>query len=264
MESAVADPTDPLKAMSAPGRLLSFRLKKRFSFLADDGAFRVDCTVVKSAHGAKSIDALLGARESFEVEVELLDAKELAPAHLKDRAKVVATALMTHVAELLAVLRDQKSGTLMGATERARVKNEFAKLTAGRIVMPKPVTLERGNLLQETAENYSVRQGGPAGRYTVTDKADGSRCLLFLDSDGRGFTIDDRGNVNRTNISAPGASNSVLDGELVKRSRLGAPLNLFLAFDVYWFRGKDVRDLPVGDLRRLRAAVHLRKPARRL
>jgi hypothetical protein len=248
MESAVADQSDPLKAMSAPGRLLSFRLKKRYSFLTDDASFRIDCTVVKAAHGAKSVDALLGSREAFEVEVELLEAKKIAPAHLKDRAKVVATALLTHMAELLMVLRDQKSGTLMGAAERARVKNEFAKITAGKIVMPKPVTLERGNLLQETAENYSVRHDGPAGRYTVTDKADGARCILFVDSNGKGFLVDDRGNVTRTNIQAQGAANSILDGELVKRSRLDAPLNLFLVFDVYWFRGKDVRDLPLVDL----------------
>lgn len=249
METAVPDPTDPLKAMSAPGRLLTFRLKKRYSFLTDDKAFRIDCTVVKSASGAKSVDALVGARETFEVEVELLDADELAPPQVKDRAKVVATALMTHVAELLTVLRDQRSGSLLTSAERSRVKNEYIKLTGGgRTVMPKPVTLEKGNLLEETADNYSVRPDGGGGRYTVTDKADGARYLLFVDSNGRGYLIDDRGGVCRTGIDAPGAAGSVIDGELVKRSRLDAPLNLFLVFDVYWFRGKDVRDLPLVDL----------------
>ena len=248
MESAVQDPTDPLKAMSAPGRLLTFRLKKRYSFLTADGAFRVDCTVVKSASGARSTDALVGAKETFEVEVELLRADRVAPPQARDRAKVVATALMTHVAELLTVLRDQRSGALMTSAERSRVKHEYIKLTGGRIVMPKPVTLEKGNLLEETADNYSVRPEGGAGRYTVTDKADGARYLLFVDSNGRGYLIDDRGGVFRTGVDAPGAASSVLDGELVKRSRLDAPLNLFLVFDVYWFRGRDVRDLPLVDL----------------
>eukprot|EP00873_Tetraselmis_striata_P043755 jgi/Tetstr1/464019/TSEL_008824.t1 len=248
METAVQDPTDPLKAMSASGRLLTFRLKKRYSFLSDDKAFRIDCTVVKSATGAKSVDALVGAKETFEVEVELLEADSLAPPQVKDRAKVVATALMTHVAELLTVMRDQRSGPLMTSVERSRVKNEYIRLTGGRIVMPKPVTLEKGNLLEETADNYSVRPDGGAGRYTVTDKADGARCLLFVDAAGRGYLIDDRGGIVRTGVDAPGAANSVLDGELVKRSRLDAPLNLYLVFDVYWFRGKDVRHLPLVDL----------------
>eukprot|EP00873_Tetraselmis_striata_P041625 jgi/Tetstr1/461889/TSEL_006967.t1 len=250
METAVQDPTDPLKAMSAPGRLLTFRLKRRHSFLTDDRAFRIDCTVVKSAAGAKSVDALVGAKETFEVEVELLQADELAPPQVKDRAKVVATALMTHVAEVLTVLRDQRSGTLMTAAERARVKNEYIKLTGGRMVMPKPVTLEKGNLLEEAPDNYSVRPDGGAGRYTVTDKADGERCLLFVDAAGRGYLIDDRGGVRRTGVDAPGAAASVLDGELVKRSRLDAPLNLFLVFDVYWFRGRD-EFVPLAAAKRL-------------
>lgn len=250
MESGVEDPTDPLKAMSAPGRLLTFRLKRRYSFLTDDGAFRVDCTVVKSAPGAKSIDALVGAKETFEVEVELLDPAGIAPPAARDHARIVSEALLTHAAELLTVLRDQRSGRLVTASERARVKSEFARLAGpSRIIMPKPVTLERGNLLEETADNYSVRPDGPAGAYTVTDKADGARYLLFVNSEGRGYLIDDRGaTVLRTGIEEPGAANSVMDGELVKRSRLEAPLNLFLVFDVYWFRGRDVRGLPLVDL----------------
>lgn len=248
LETAVQDPTDPLKAMSAPGRLLTFRLKKRYSFVTGDGAFRIDCTIVKSAVGAKSIDALVGTKETFEVEVELLEPEKTDPSQIKDRSKTVAMSLINHIAELLTVIRDQRSGSLMTSTVRSKIKNEFVKLTGGKIVMPKPVTLERGNLLEETADNFSVRDDGPAGRYTVTDKADGTRFLLFVNSDGKGYLIDDRGNVVRTGVHAPGAASSVLDGELVKRSRLDSPINLFLVFDVYWFRGKDVRDLPLVDL----------------
>jgi SAM-dependent methyltransferase len=246
METRVEDPSDPLKSMSSQGRLLTFRLKKRYSFATKDGAFRIDCTVVKAAYGAKSIDALVGAKETFEVEVELVD-----PGAFGDRAAAApeaAKALMSHVAEALAVLRDQKSGELMTATERNSVRSSFSKLTGGRMIMPKPVTLERGNLMPETADYTTIREDGSGGRYTVTDKADGARFVLYVDADGKGYLMDDRGNVQRTSISSPGAANSVLDGELVKRSRLDAPLNLFLAFDVYWFRGKDVRELRLVNL----------------
>lgn len=248
MESVVDDPSESLKAMSSQGRLLTFRLKRRHSYLTKDGAFRIDCTVVKSAVGAKSIDALVGAKEAFEVEVELIDPGAIKGKSEDDRAASAATQLLGHVAEALTVLRDQRSGELMTLTERNAVRGAFSKLTGGRMIMPKPVTLERGNLVPETADYTTVREDGSAGRYTVTDKADGIRYVLFVDGEGVGYLLDDRGNVHRTSISSPAAANSVIDGELVKRSRLDAPLNLFLAFDVYWFRGRDVRELRLVDL----------------
>jgi len=255
IETRVEDPSEPLKSMSSQGRLLTFRLKKRHSFASEDGAFRIDCTVVKAAYGAKTIDALVGAKETFEVEVELIDPGKFGGGgddeSKEERAIAAASAakaMMSHVAEALAVLRDQKSGDLMTVTERNYVRSCFSKLTGGRMIMPKPVTLERGNLMAESTDYTTVRTDGSAGRYTVTDKADGARFVMYVDSQGKGYLMDDRGNVQRTSISAPGAANSILDGELVKRSRLDAPLNLYLAFDVYFFRGKDVRELRLVNL----------------
>nr|WRJ69522.1 mRNA capping enzyme [Oceanusvirus sp.] len=251
-ETHQQDPIEALKYMST-NRPMMFRLKRRWSFLSSDGAFRIDCTAVKSA-SATTIDDLSSANEKFEIEVEMLDAASVAEAMEKRRsreknaAEAASEAMLETMAELLAVLRDTRSASLVTATERAKVLNEYLKLTGWKNTQgPKPVTLERSNMLPEGVDNFSIREDGPAGPYTVTDKADGSRFMLFINSQGRGYLIDDRRNVLPTGISSPGAANSLLDGELVKKSKLGEPINLFLAFDVYFARGKDLRGLPLYD-----------------
>jgi hypothetical protein len=65
------------------------------------------------------------------------------------------------MAELISVLRDQKSGHLLTASEGARVLRELAKLAGGRPLLPKPVTLEKANLLEldrKTKEGHLLRR----------------------------------------------------------------------------------------------------------
>lgn len=251
-ETGLQDPVEALKYMSG-NRPMMFRLKKRHSFLSSDGGFRIDCTAVKSA-SSQTADDLAAAEERFEIEVEMLDAAaatEAVEARKAGRtvAEAAAEALLESVGEILAVLRDTRGLSLVTATEKNNVLAEYYKLTGWRSTQgPKPVTLERSNLLNETVDNYTVRDDGPAGPYTVTDKADGARFMLLINASGKGYLINDRKIVMPTGISAPGAANSLLDGELVKRSRLGAPISLFLVFDVYFARGRDLRTLPLVDL----------------
>ena len=247
-ETNQQDPTEALKYLSSPNRPVTFRLKQRYSFLSSSGMFRIDCTCVKSA-SSTTIDDLASTDEAFEIEVELLDDQVASSSKKSSKvsaAEVVAVGMLEVMAEVLSVIRDSKSSHLVKASDRASIINEYGKLCGWRnTIGPKPVTLERGNLLEESVDNFTIRPDGPVGLYTATDKADGARFLLFINSNGKGYLIDDRRNVIPTDIDAPGAANSILDGELVKKSKLGTPIDLFLAFDVYFARGKDLRDLPL-------------------
>ncbi|AUF82182.1 mRNA capping enzyme [Tetraselmis virus 1] len=248
-ETNQQDPTEALKYLSSPNRPMTFRLKKRYSFVSSDGSYRIDCTAVKSASSTK-IDDLASADEMFEIEVELLDGETVASKNPLSRAnaETIAKGMLNTLSEILVVLRDTHSMTLITSTERSKVINEYSKLTSWRSTQgPKPVTLERGNLLPETVDNFSIRDDGPVGLYTATDKADGNRYLMFINSQGKGYLIDDSRNVIPTDISVPGAANSLLDGEYVRKSRLETSINLFLVFDVYFSRGKDLRSLPLVD-----------------
>jgi hypothetical protein len=102
-----------------------------------------------------------------------------------------------------------------------------------------PVTLEQPNLLEKELGKLSIKED-----YSVTEKADGERMLLFVDKNNHVFMIDSRLKVRKTGVKHKYA-NSLVDGEFVKYSKHNTILNYFMAFDIYFMDGKDVRSTPL-------------------
>ena len=106
---------------------------------------------------------------------------------------------------------------------------------------PGSITLQKEHILpKKTGSLY----GNVLTNYTVTDKADGARKLLFIHEDGRIFLIDSNFNVEFTGMKTDEKTifNSILDGEHIKNNTMGEPLNLYAAFDVYYINKKSFRE----------------------
>jgi len=105
---------------------------------------------------------------------------------------------------------------------------------------PKPVTLQMENIMDidEKSSIPNIRKN-----YTVTDKADGERVLLFVNMEGRIYLINQNMNIMFTGskITNEKLFNSLLDGELITHDKNNNPMNLFAAFDIYFLRGVNVR-----------------------
>ena len=99
-----------------------------------------------------------------------------------------------------------------------------------------PVTLERHHLSEPDLGKITIRED-----YTVTDKADGERMLLFVAGDNNMYTIDSRLHIRNMNSKHP-QKNSLLDGEYIRQSKYNSDYNTFMIFDVYFINGKDVRN----------------------
>ena len=100
--------------------------------------------------------------------------------------------------------------------------------------------------------------------YTVTDKADGERRLLYVASNGRVYMITPTLNVIFTGTVATKHTQSssekgkdsdiydtLLDGEYITYDKTGAPLHSYMAFDLYYLQGKSVRKegfYPINDV----------------
>ena len=95
-------------------------------------------------------------------------------------------------------------------------------------------------------KNIIANSGAPTilENYTVTDKADGERKLLFVHDNGRIYMIDTNMNVIFTGAITTEKSlhNSLFDGEHIKYDKNHKYVNLYAAFDVYFVRGKSVRE----------------------
>ena len=114
------------------------------------------------------------------------------------------------------------------------------------LLTPKPVTLERANMI-DPSEYGAV---SILSEYTVTEKADGERLLLYIDNKGNVYLINNTFKIEDTGLKAsPDAHNSLIDGEYItcNKRRDNAKKGLYAAFDIYFIKNKKVTDLPLID-----------------
>lgn len=135
---------------------------------------------------------------------------------------------------------------LLPRSAKDNVIREYASLVGGdAFIGPKPVTLKKHNVVSPAVPGkVSVLTG-----YTVTEKADGERRLLFVAGDGKVYTLDDRGSrmgVAYTGLTSKGPRNTILDGEFVPvRAMEAFDHPLYMCFDAYFLDGSDLRALPL-------------------
>ena len=210
-----------------------FRLKKRFSFETEDNV-RVDLTIVKQGSGMSFSQT---ACEGYEVEVEYIGKYDPTDTNASSMACIE---FLTACASLLEI-SDGGWNHITKSSVLNSVFSDYKKLInkeSSLFIGPQPVTLERKHLCMPAPGVLSILKD-----YTVTDKADGLRMLLFIASDGIVYMLDSRLNIISTGMKVGTEfSGTLLDGEYITRTRLG---RLYMAFDIYYNRGEDVRMLPL-------------------
>ena len=82
--------------------------------------------------------------------------------------------------------------------------------------------------------------------YTVTDKADGERKMMYIADGGKIYLIDSTMRVQFTGTatSEKRLYGSLFDGEHIKYDKHHHFINLYAVFDVYYVHNKSVRELP--------------------
>ena len=115
------------------------------------------------------------------------------------------------------------------------------ELRPKHFIGPNSYTLQMHNIrpIDSDSKAPNIRMN-----YSVTEKADGARKLLFIaPKTGHVYLIDTNMNVQFTGAVSlnPKLYNTLLDGEHVIHNKSGAFINAFLAFDVYFVHKADVR-----------------------
>ena len=118
------------------------------------------------------------------------------------------------------------------------------KITSSQFIGPSSVTLQMESIIDNT--DMTMNTPNIRNNYTVTDKADGDRKLLYINDTGNIYLIDTNMNVifTGTKTTEKTIFNSLLDGEHIKHDKHGKFINLYAAFDVYFIHEKSVRELP--------------------
>jgi len=189
--------------------------------------------------------------EQYEVELEI------------DNSKVGTGTPFSKVQELMNAIRKTTRIVLSGLqgtkfpvsySEQERVIQEYMKIIKGdehqpgRIynsdfIGPSSFTLQIENIvpLNETLVVPNIRT-----HFTVTDKADGDRKLLYVSSEGKIYLIDTNMKVvfTGTKTAEKTIFNSLIDGEHIKYNKKEEFINLYAAFDIYFVNKKSVREFP--------------------
>ena len=124
-------------------------------------------------------------------------------------------------------------------SERER-ENEQITLNPNHFIGPSSYTLQVLNIapINDECSIPNIRNN-----YTVTDKADGMRKMLYICPNGRIYLVNTNMNFEFTGAVSHEERiyNTLIDGEHILHNKKGEYINLFAAFDIYFLNGRDVR-----------------------
>ena len=200
------------------------RVLHRQSYAVPGNEFRIDFSMVKTRGSPKEgLRDVLKNTPHYELELEYTPRKE--PRSPPEVARTLYRILETLVGAY------QETKHILPLSDLQRYGEEF-KLSGN--LFYNPVTLDRPHVVAD-------RPGNILKGYTVTNKADGQRCGLFVTRDRRMVRVNPSGQVVFTGMVATDDThiNDFLDGEYLPKK------NLFCVFDIYRFKNRDVKSLPL-------------------
>jgi SAM-dependent methyltransferase len=227
----------------------NFRYINRVSFQHYDQPIRFDLSVVKSSINSKQYNiqdsGVFNANETYEIEVEILndnikydDTIETVERNIKNAIKLVLSGL-------------QNTNYPIGVNEQTEVIKAYHMLLHERekgyllprdFCGPASYTLELKNIQPDETGDSAVPN--IRNDYTVTEKADGVRKLLFISENGKIYFIPTTASIEFTGAVTNDKKmfNSILDGEHIIHDKEGGFYNTYAAFDIYYIGGKSVRE----------------------
>jgi hypothetical protein len=116
------------------------------------------------------------------------------------------------------------------------------------LLTPKPFTLERMNMLNPSDYENGYGISSILSEYTVTEKADGERLLMYINSIGGVYLINNTHQVIDTGLKSPSELyNSLIDGEYIacNKRRDNSSVGLYASFDMYYYNGTKITQLPL-------------------
>lgn len=240
-------------------RYKHYRLKQRDSFVDKSETFRIDLTVVKQSTKVSQTIKTSGiehAVEKYEIEIEFLNNSNNSKSTKTDD---LTLQLYYHIENIKKIMED--SEYLLSKENKLIVLNKYINLVnptmfdnhqediiehIRKVVLKRPkehmlsyqpITLEQMNIVEEELGRKSILKN-----YTVTEKADGERYLIFVDDKHDMFSIDSRLSVKKLGVKHK-LKNILVDAEFVVKSKFNTLLETFYCFDIYFNNGDDVRDL---------------------
>ena len=241
-----------------------FRFIKRAKLVHKDLPIIIDLSIVKtskknrqyyeSEYDIKSAEVFTNP-EIYEIEIEVDNNK------VKNNEEFMTLTGLTQsirkaIKYILCGL--QQSNFPISYTEQESIAQEYLQLIKGSsfrdglklqsrdFIGPSSLTLQMQNIisLEVTQQSESIIPN-IRNEYTVTDKADGLRKLLFINKTGFIYLITSNLTIEFTGYTCADESlfETILDGEHITKNKKNNPINLYAAFDIYYINKKNITSL---------------------
>jgi len=254
----------------------SFRYINRVSFTHPDHPFRVDMSMVKSSKSndrdgrfpiptfTVSESGVFSQPAKYEMEIEMRN--DMVREGMGDGGAYVVPdntykALRKGIQLVLAGL--QGTNFPISYKEQSGAMFQYMKMVHGRewgtgsssqyisakdFIGPSSVTLHMKNVVPESDNSQVVNI---RNHYTVTEKADGDRKMLYVAPSRKVYLITTAMVPEFTGmlVRSDEWANTLLDGEHIALNKRGEFINLYAAFDIYHYKGRDVRRNQFIDLK---------------
>ena len=259
-----------------------FRYLNRTTLVHDSFPFHVDISIVKESHRRDGFmipeytfksAQVTACDPKYEIEIEM-DNKSVGPGTRLQNGIVVADILRTGIKLILAGMqgtnfpvsyhelglvakqyyymlypnelekrsrrKDGEDQDQEREQERPTHADENVKLIPHHFIGPSSYTLQ---VLNIAPVNPDCTIPNIRTNYSVTDKADGMRKMLYVAISGRIYLVNTNMDFEFTGAicQEEKLQNTLIDGEHILHNKHGEYINLFAAFDIYFMGGRDVR-----------------------
>ena len=221
----------------------NFRLINRYTLVHPDYPVRIDLSIVRDAYSTTIRDSnIFKSIQKYEIEVEVLNTIET----LEELNNVIFKVTKYILCGL------QNTNYPVSYNELKEIGKSYLSLISSgsntseisptNFIGPSSVTLQISNITEEKENSNIINI---RTNYSVTDKADGERKLLYINNTGKIYLINTQCAIEFTGAvtMVEELFNTLLDGELIKHNKNGTFINLYAAFDIYFSSGIDVREL---------------------
>ena len=241
----------------------TFRLIKRYSYKTHNLPFRIDCSIVKTSKKRKYFipeytveqSEVFKNPENYEIEIELLNDKA------RNYNEEELTIMLKNIIKII-LSGWQQSSFPISFKEEKTIQTEYMKLIYDNKPLPKTkdgtktryirssdfigpssISLEVSNIIPIDGDSNIPNINN---KYSVTEKADGLRKLLFVSKIGKIYLMDTNMNIQFTGMVTKHRNmyNSIIDGEHVLYNKAGEFINLYLAFDIYYKNKENHKGFP--------------------
>jgi hypothetical protein len=254
-----------LKAWPTSKKL--YRLINRFTMIHEDYPLQIDLSIVRQA-SKENTDIketnLLNQNGKYEIEIEVLNDKinrTVTDVEIDKILKKVTKFILSGL---------QGTNYPISYVEQNTIQDQYLKMVKGSdysdkeptssdFIGPSSITLQINNIapINTNTNIVNIRND-----YTVTDKADGDRKMLYVAATGKIYLITTLLSIEFTGAQTKNKDlfNSLLDGEHIKHNKTGQFINLYAAFDIYFINNKDIRSLKLVPLSTEDLPTNFRSP----